>query len=175
LDDPPPDIIVMPADDFLALPLHSPAGRGQEYPCIAYGRVAQMESAFSRGCADFIREPWSLPELLARAKRLAKPKFQAGESILEFNGTCLAGGAASVELGPDELVLLRLLIQNAPLPVPRDTAMRALSPSNRDLGRALGRGVSSLRVKLNAAEPGLGRRLVAIRGFGYRLDVHSCA
>jgi DNA-binding response OmpR family regulator len=133
-----------------------------------------MEQAFERGCADYLREPWALPELLARGIRFFKLKFHAGERKLELRGTCLAGESAWIELTESERALLRLLILNAPFPVPRKAAVSALSGRARNGSQALGRCVISLRRKMELVEPGLGGRILAIRTIGYRLDALSC-
>lgn len=170
LDEAEPDIVVMPAADFLALP-GGLAGR-QGY--LVYGPVALMERAFERGCVDYIREPWSLAELHARLGRLQGGEFRAGEASFRLSGAVLRGKAATVELGGGELLLFRLLLRNAPLLVTREAAMAALSITVRDESHALGRCAVSLRRSLESVEPGLGRRLHAVRGFGYRFDAERC-
>ena len=174
LDDPAPDILVMPAEDFLSLRIHPRAEPSERILYIPYGPVALMEQAFERGCADYLREPWALPELLARGIRLFKLKFHAGERKLELRGTRLAGEAAWIELTESERALLRLLVLNAPFPVPKKAAVSALSCRARNESQALGRCVVSLRRKMELVEPGLGGRLLAIRAIGYRLDALSC-
>ena len=174
LDESPPDILVMPAEDFLYLRF-----RPWTNPCVGmlfipYGPVALMEKAFDHGCADYLREPWALPELRARAIRFFKLKFQAGDKKLELRGRRLTGGVASAELTESESSFLRLLVLNAPLPVPRNVAISALSSLMPRENRALGRCVISLRRKLELVEPGLGQRLRVVRAFGYRLDIASC-
>jgi DNA-binding winged helix-turn-helix (wHTH) protein len=170
LDEAAPDIVVMPAADYLAMPrrLSGPS----RY--VVYGPVALMEAAFERGCVDYIREPWSMPELYARLRRLQSLKIRVGETTLSLAGSMLKGEEASVELAPSELTLFRLLIRNAPLPVTREAALAALSIAARDGFHDLGRCAVSLRHSLELVEPGLGRRLHAVRGVGYRFDAELC-
>jgi DNA-binding response OmpR family regulator len=141
---------------------------------IPYGPVALMEQAFEHGCSDYLREPWALPELRARGLHLLTLKFLAGECKLELKGTRLAGETASIELTESERALLRLLVLNAPLPVPRQAAVSVLSSHGNKGSHSLGRCVVSLRRKMESVEPGFGGRLLAIRAFGYRLDASSC-
>lgn len=174
LDDPSPDIIVIPAEDFLVLrPVYS-ADRGKGTIYVAYGSVALMERAFDSGCADYIREPWALPELRARIGRLFGQKFRIGERAVELGRRLLSGKTAAIELSENESRLLRILLLNAPLPVPRNAAFAALSSSAREERHALSRCVISLRRKMDTVEPGLGARLRAVRGFGYRMMVDIC-
>jgi len=170
LDGAAPDITVLPAEDFLALPREAAAQAGY----VAYGAVALMDRAFEKGCLDYIREPWSLSELYARLRRFQTLEFRAGDSKLSLNGRALKSEAASVELPPGELAFLRLLVRNAGLLVTREAAYAALSMGFHEENHALGRCAVSLRHRLNSLEPGLGRRLHAVRGLGYRFDVELC-
>jgi hypothetical protein len=173
LDEPDPDILVLPAQDFLALPLAAGCPR-PDILYIAYGPVALMERAFEGGCADYIREPWALPELRARVGRFFRQRFRAGAGALELQGRSLSGSGAAVELTDREFALLRLLLINAPRPIPRAAAAASVSVFPARPAQDLGPCLFSLRRKMECVEPGLGRRLHAIRGFGYRLDVGAC-
>jgi DNA-binding response OmpR family regulator len=170
LDEAGPDVIVMPAADFLDLP-REPKGRSGY---IVYGPVALMARAFEWGCVDYIREPWSLPELYARAGRLQNLKFSLGGAVFRLSGSTLRGREAGIELKPVELCFLRLLLRNAPMLVTREAAFAALSIETRDDTHVLGRYAASLRHSLEAVEPGSGRKLHAVRGLGYRLDASAC-
>ena len=170
LDEAPPDILVLPASAFLALS----QGAAAQGTFIAYGAVALMDRAFERGCVDYMREPWSLPELYARLRRLQTLKFRIGDSRLSLVGSVLKGESASIELPPGELALFRLLGRNAPLLVTREAALAALSIEPADENHALGRRAVTLRHCLDSAAPGLGRRLHAVRGLGYRFDAELC-
>jgi len=127
MDDPSPDIIVIPAEDFLVLrPVYS-ADRGKGTIYVAYGSVALMERAFDSGCADYIREPWALPELRARIGRLFGQKFRIGERAVELGRRLLSGKTAAIELSENESRLLRILLLNAPLPVRETRLLRRFS------------------------------------------------
>jgi DNA-binding winged helix-turn-helix (wHTH) protein len=170
LDEADADIIVIPATEFLALPRDCP-GRTR---FVAYGPVALMDKAFEGGCADYLREPWALPELFARLKRLQTLKFRVGDSRLSLVGSAIRSKMAAVELCPSELELFRLLLRNAPFLVTKEAGFAALSLSVFDESHALGRCAVALRHSLDSVEPGLGRRLHAVRGRGYRFDAELC-
>ena len=174
LDGPSPDILVMPVEDFLRLRQGSGSAIGIGIFHIPYGPVALMEKAFEWGCVDYLREPWTLPELRARGGRFRKLRFRLGEATLELRGIRLASETASIDLSENERVLLRLLVLNAPLPVPREAASSLLPGLVLEPFRAIGRCVVSLRRKMEKIEPGVGKRLHAIRAFGYRLDSPGC-
>jgi hypothetical protein len=162
LDAPEADFIVLPAEDFLALGRRAERGRrGPRF--IAYGPVALMAAAFESGSSDYLREPWSLPELHARLSRLLNVSFRWKDATLGLLGSILLGQSSAC-LDETERELLLLLLRSAPLPVTKE----ALD------SRGLGHCVASLRQLLDAAQPGLGNSLRAVRGLGYRLDVLSC-
>jgi hypothetical protein len=174
IDDKPPDILVLPAEDFLALRCAGTKELGEGIIFLPYGPVALMEKAFEHGCSDYLREPWSLPELRARGSRLLRLRFTLYGKSYELRGMLLAGEESSALLNEGERALLRLLLLNAPLPVARPAAISSLSLRACEDSHALFRYVASLRRKLNSMEPGLGGGILAIRGFGYRLDSASC-
>lgn len=167
LDAPGADFIVIPAEDLLRI--DAPClGASRSSRFIAYGPVSLMGAAFGAGAADYLREPWSIPELRARLGRLLPLRFACGEARLRIEGSMLRGRGSAL-LSEAELSFLRLLLSCAPLPVTRAAASLAAGRPSSD--RGLGRLASSLRLKLDEAEPGLGRRLRMARGLGYRLEV----
>ena len=171
LDAPDADFVVLPAVDFLAM--GSLVARGCHGPSfIAYGPVSLMGAAFAAGVSDYLREPWSLPELHARLTRFCNTAFCWGQARCSLVGRSLRG-QSSVTLGDGEFALLSLLLRNAPLPITREaaqTCLAAIPCANPNLGQL----VVSLRRKLDEAELGLGESLYAVRGLGYRLDVIPC-
>ena len=174
LDEPSPDFIVLPAEDYLSLPrpLVTAPYRGIAY--LAYGSIDLMETAFERGCADYLREPWTPSELFARIHRLAKKKFFIEGRPFELKGTCLVGDKGFVDLSESERRLLEILLKSAPFPVPRDVAEAALLRRVPGGRKDLGPCVISLRRKMERVESGLSSRLRAVRGFGYRLEADPC-
>ncbi len=166
-----PDLLVLPAEDFLDLPLGLDGRELCRY--MAYGPVSLMERSFEKGCVDYLREPWSLAELKARASRLLSIHFRCGERSYELRGAQLGSRGAWVELSAGEAILLQLLACNAPLPVPRAAAHAALLERNASPS-SLGPCISTLRGKMEGLEAGLGKRLLVVRGLGYRLEGISC-
>jgi DNA-binding winged helix-turn-helix (wHTH) protein len=167
------DIEVMPAERFIALP---PRLRPQP-PVFAYGPVSLMAAAYEAGCFDYLRDPWSLAELKARAKRLDILHFFAGETELELRGSRLSvrGGAegSSVTLNETERKLLRLLARNAGMAVSRRAIALELC-EKEGCGRTTDVHVARLRAKIGLLAPGGGTLITACRCLGYRFDNHPC-
>jgi hypothetical protein len=170
LDAAPPDIIVMPASDFIALQIGRPFA--SEY--VAYGSVALMDRAFAQGCVDYLREPWTLSELRSRIQRFTNIAFMVSGKLFRLEGANLRSATSSLALRPDEACLLRLLLRNAPLPVARRAAAVALPNLFRGDDKAFGRYIGSLRRSLMRLAPELGENLLSVRGFGYRFTVQVC-
>ncbi|HOX30873.1 MAG TPA: winged helix-turn-helix domain-containing protein [Spirochaetales bacterium] len=167
------DLAVMPAEAFLAL---APEAR-PESPVFAYGPVRLMAAAFAAGCRDYLREPWSLAELRARAERYEVLRFRAGEADFELRERFLALSAEPerpAKLGEAERKLLRLLILNAGAIVPRRALARELGGQEKEESRVIDVRVARLRGKLDSLATGSGRGIKACRGLGYRLDVDNC-
>ena len=71
-------------------------------PIIAYGPASLLPAAFENGCADYLKEPWDIPELKARILRILPPKqitFEWGTLFLQGNRLCVAPSSGT-EAGP---------------------------------------------------------------------------
>ncbi len=170
---PPCDLVVLPA----VLLLEGPGGAGEDIPRIAYGPVSLMEDAFAEGCVDYLREPWTLEELEARALRFRKVKFRLGDSEYSYSAGRLAGAAASVPLPEGERRALELLLHRLGRTVPRAAFLRARGVGTGPKSRYPDMAVSRLRSRLETAsgDPRAGSFLGADRNCGYRLDGIPCA
>lgn len=171
LDGPDADLLAMPIEDFLDLPTAERTGS----LVIAYGAVSRMSAAFERGCADCLREPWPLQELLARAERILNPHVSIdGIRISLLQDRLSSPGCPSVELTEAERKLTRLLMRNAGLPVTRTAMNYALKGDGECIDRAIDNHLSSIRRKMEQVHKGTGKAIVTIRGVGYRLTSSSC-
>lgn len=163
------DLHVLPAHAFLDLkPGERPA------LAMAYGRPELMAECFRAGCADYLREPWELPELKARALRFMRARLRVGGSVLEIREKLLSCGGKSLELGEEEYLLARILILNLNRCVPRPALEYAAWGSERPGSRALDVQISTLRKKMSTLIPAASGALRACRGSGYRLEGESC-
>lgn len=172
-DSAPCDLVVLPAGLLLArtFNLHSDA------PRIAYGPVDLMADAFAEGCSDYLREPWDLEELEARALRFQTWKFRLGDQDLSYSTGRLTGPAGSRILPEGERRVMELLLQRLGKPVPRRAFLRALGAESRPGSRKLDMSVCRLRFGLaqTAGNSQAGSLLSAVRNYGYRLDGTPCA
>jgi DNA-binding response OmpR family regulator len=167
------DVEVLPAELFLAtaeagLPL---------VPIFAYGPLRLMAPAFAAGCNDYLRDPWSLTELLARASRYERLRFLARSAGFELRNRALSLGAEpgrSIALNEAESKILRLLLLNQGTVVTRQALALELWGQDRGPSRAIDVHIGRLRARLDTLVPGSGSCLRPCRGLGYRLDVDIC-
>jgi len=164
-EEPPPDLIVMPVEEFLSMSSMRRSGS----VVIAYGGVSCMEEAFALGCSDYLREPWSIRELTARAGKLDTPRISFGGIEISLTRDHLCSPSASVRLTESERRLARLLILNAGYPVTREALGYAIQGITRTDPHVIENHISSLRTKLDQAYTGAHDMIKAVRGLGYRL------
>jgi len=168
------DVEVMPAERLIALP----ARLRPRSPVFAYGPVSLMGAAYEAGCQDYLRDPWSLAELRARALRLESLRFAAGGLELELRGSLLAirgrEQGPSATLNEAERRLLRLLIQNSGNVVSRQTMVLDLWGNTERCGRTIDVYIARLRTKICLVAPHSEGLISVCRGIGYRLQSHTC-
>ncbi|HEY0487490.1 MAG TPA: response regulator transcription factor [Mycobacteriales bacterium] len=126
------------------------------------------------GADDWVGRPFGLAELLARVRALLR---RGGNSQLEASGVRLDTGSrrawcdgTELHLTNKEFALLQLLLEHAGLVVTRETAAERVWGDPRTAGsKTLDMHVSWLRRKIgdDAAAP---RRLVTVRGVGFRFE-----
>jgi DNA-binding response OmpR family regulator len=129
------------------------------------------------GADDYMVKPFELPELLARLRALLRRSQAATSASLSFG--CLTLDTAlrlahangqPIELGPREWTVMEYLLLQAPKPAAKDKILAALTGWDKEItANAVEVYVSRLRGKL---EP-YGIALRSIRGFGYRLELHT--
>ena len=179
LDDPDPDVLVLPADTFFLLreaQCHgerSPSAPGARIAFIPYGPVSSMEKAFALGCADYLRDPWSLPELRARSRRFLKRRFSTDSASFVFESRELRSGKSAVMLTEDEAAIFRMLLANTAALVPKAALASIFGRSTKET-TALDYRVASIRRKMSTLAPQFGAKLVTVKNYGYRLDVSNC-
>lgn len=87
------DAVVMPALDFLRWELLGELR--PRLPVLASGPPGSLAECLDAGCADYLREPWSLGELEARLARVAGGvREEAGPTIALAEGGGILGLAA---------------------------------------------------------------------------------
>jgi len=134
-----------------------------------------MAEAFREGCADYLRDPWGLEELTARAGRFERFSLSLEGRIVRVSHRRLACSGRQVSLGEAEYRAFRTLAWSLNAVVPR-SALRA-GPGQAGTGpesRAPDVLISGLRRKLGSLDPGLPGALRTIRGQGYLLVGDAC-
>ncbi|HOX12953.1 MAG TPA: hypothetical protein P5313_08980 [Spirochaetia bacterium] len=166
------DLIVLPAGLLL-----EGAGADRDVLRIAYGPASLTADAFAEGCADYLREPWDLEELEARALRFLTWRFRLGEHPFTYSTGRLAGAAGTVALPEGERRALELLLHSLGRPVPRKAFLRVRHGPGPSPSRRPDMTICRLRSRLAraAGDSRAGSFLAAVRNYGYRLDGTPCA
>ena len=137
------------------------------------------------GADDYVTKPFSMRELMARAKAMlrrsrmgqdspdgaaAPETIRAGDLVVDLTAHTAALGDRILELKPREFELLALLMSNRGRAFTRDQLLQRLW--GRDYvgdSRTVDVHVRWLREKIES-EPGKPKRIITIRGVGYRFE-----
>jgi DNA-binding response OmpR family regulator len=162
------DACVLPSSLFLA------AGAGAiPVPAIVFGGAESALHCLEAGAFDFMHEDWTELELEARIYRFWQPSIVGERGSLTLRGLTLQRRARdpgapvkSVVLSPMEARALRLLLASPGRVVAR--RMLSFEPGGeRAESKAVAMRISRLKAALSSLEPGIGERIVAVRGSGY--------
>lgn len=157
--------IIVPAQRFLDLaPIYA------KVPVLASGPPSLLAECLSAGCADYLREPWSVEELEARLSR--QGRFPAGWLGVEggWNGRVLKGPGGQQRLSPGLSSLLALFLANKGIWVPRE-ALSTMLGSEGGKGRSLDMQVSRLRGIFKRLGLPLAAQALQASAGGYRFNL----
>lgn len=154
--------------------------RGSAVPILVVsGRTADDEKvrALDAGADDYVTKPFSVPELLARLRALARRAggteapdvVHFGEVAVDLAAHVVTRAGTAVKLTPTEWRFLALLVRRAGNLVTRGELFRELWGTDdvQDTGY-LRLYISQLRRKLEA-DPARPEHLLTEQGMGYRL------
>jgi two-component system response regulator RegX3 len=131
------------------------------------------------GADDYVRKPFSMPELMGRVRAMLRrrrldresgtARAVVGDLQLDLVEQTVTVGGRAVELTPSEFRLLSLLAREPERAFTRQDIVRYLwrGPSSGN-GRTCDAHVKNIRRKIER-NPSLPERLVTVRGVGYML------
>lgn len=127
------------------------------------------------GADDYITKPFGVMELISRVKAMLRrsmdaeeaKQMQLGDIIMDSGRHAVSVSGESCELTYKEYELLKLLIQNAGIVMPRDTIMeRIWGIDFEGESRTLDMHIKTLRQKLKEA----GSCIKTVRNVGYMIE-----
>lgn len=174
-----PDLIVLdimlPGKDGFTI-LSEIRNKDEKVPVLCVSAKSDEVSkvkGLSRGADDYIAKPFSVLELLARVKtNLRRSKLfvkSAGAFSVDNNVYKIFYNDKDLALTVKEFTLLKLLIANAGVTVPRERIFSEVWGDDfMGETRTLDMHVASVRDKIRQA--GGGDCIVTVRGIGYRFE-----
>ena len=143
-------------------------------------RIVRLEL----GADDYVTKPFSMRELLARVRAMLRrsrmtsetlsssgiESYTAGDLEVDLSSHTARLGSVTLDLKPREFDLLTLLVSNKGRAITRDQILERLWGYDY-IGdtRTVDVHVRWLREKIEA-EPGSPKRIITIRGVGYRFE-----
>lgn len=177
--------IMLPGVDGLGILAQLRAdGRLRDVPVImltAKGTELDTVSGLDAGADDYLAKPFSMMELVSRAKALLRRARRAeapdgggrivrGKLALDPGAHRVEAAGVAVGLTLKEFELLQMLMENPGRALSRAQLFEAVWGSEFFGGtRTVDVHMQTLRQKLDRAEEGLSAMLETVRGVGYRL------
>ncbi len=143
-------------------------------PVICRGPAEELPAAWSGGCTDYLKEPWTAGELHFRTGKILST-LDAGKTWngLSIDTGGLAFSGVSVPLSVQEYRILSLLIRQEGTAVPREALYYGIWGKLGGNSRAVDVHISKLRAKIAGLQSGIPREhraeIVSIHGEGYAI------
>lgn len=171
--------VMLPDGDGFGL-LETLRARGRMQPTLflsARGDVSDRLHGFELGADDYLAKPFSLAELVARIRAVARRRMDAGEEpVLEVDdlevdtaALRVRRGGQPIDLSPKQLALVELFARNVGFVLPRSLILEKVWGYGFDSkSNALDVQVKKLRDRIDRGFP---KRLIhTVRGVGYRME-----
>ncbi len=178
-----PDIVILDVmlPDMNGVEVCRSLVRDRELPIIlltARGDEDDRLSGLEAGATDYVTKPFSVRELVARVKavlRRVRPHYpqtaqvlKVGDIELNVDGYSVTVRGEPIALTRTELMLLRVLMEQAGRVVPKDRLCRAVWGTDRSSSHVLEVHISNLRRKIEV-DPRSPKHLITVRSIGYKL------
>lgn len=143
----------------------------------AKGQEDDIVRGLELGADDYVTKPFSIRELLARAKAILRrrreppaSRYEFGECILDIEAHTLTRGGEAVELTTKEYRLLEFMLLRAGRALTRDAILAAVWGDAFLVNlRSVDRCVTTLRGKIEN-DPRNPQLIKTIRNVGYRFE-----
>lgn len=138
----------------------------------AKDEVSDRIKGLDLGADDYLVKPFELNELLARMRALARReahhksgRMEAGNLVIDSNGSLAAIKGIPLNLTPREFSLLEALVRNEGQVLTRDAILERVWNAEEALPNTVNFHMASLRKKLDSA--GEGGLIQTVHGLGY--------
>ncbi|MEM5947235.1 winged helix-turn-helix domain-containing protein [Spirochaetia bacterium 38H-sp] len=155
-------VCVITWEDFLSV---SSLDKINSY-IIVSGTPSNVAKAFSLGCADYLKEPWSLEELVARTSRFLRKNIKTEFLDIWFDNHKIVVNDSPLWLSPTRKNLLLFFLKNSGVCLPKGAIAMTIG-SKLENSRAVDMQIAILRKELAACLPGLEKCIVSVTRKGY--------
>ena len=149
--------------------------KNPEFPIIFYGNISFLRKAFLAGCADYLKDPWTIEELALRLTKLVRKTntmYNFSWGCISFVGTDIVSEKGKCTLSYQEFRIIKSLIQQRGHVVPREVLFYSLwnNPGFRK-SRVIDVHISSIRKKLHCiiSSDHKSDVIMSVRGIGYMI------
>ena len=157
----------IPGVDFNALD-------AEGIPVVAYGGPGFLKKAFAAGCSDYLKVPVDAEELYFRIIKNASREYsELRWKGLKISAGTMEEGSRRIPISYQQFLILKLLLGNINIPIPRETFQYLLWGEIRTGSRDIDMNVSIIRKKLKLFS-GMSLEIKTVRGFGYMIDDSAC-
>lgn len=141
-------------------------------PVISYGPAEELSTAWTAGCSDYLKDPWSMTELHFRISRLlSAPGRTVKAGNLQVTDAAIRCGEREIQISAQERKILNLLLRHPGVVAPREALYYAIWGKQAADSRAVDVHISRLRAKLSEIQTDVEEtdRVViqTVRGEGY--------